>query len=177
MPRWRQRVIRTFLEGNLHSSAGSCAWDILGGSNITMMQNTRPSQPVTGYSRKSEGTGVAISVSWPQYHWATLGISNVQFIIHQNLTDDWPTPPYRSWWVIKLIVKSKSAVLQVWSNLTQFWKESFPVFKLNFSEIVVIIVVNDSFQVAVPGSGYKCLVGDVGLLLKVLLSKAHHSQI
>ena len=46
---------------------------VLEPSNMTINQNTRPSLPVTGYSRKERVAGVAISVSWPQYHWGTLG--------------------------------------------------------------------------------------------------------
>ena len=54
MARWMQHVIRKYLWQICVHQAWSFTWVILGHSNITVIQNTRPSQPIICYSRGKE---------------------------------------------------------------------------------------------------------------------------
>ncbi len=52
MARWMQHVIRKYWRTICTHQPESCTWDTLGLSNMTIIQNTRPGRPATGYSRK-----------------------------------------------------------------------------------------------------------------------------
>ena len=57
-----QHVIRKYWRKICSHQPWSCTWEVRGRSSINWL-----------LQKKREGSEVAISVSWPQYHWATLG--------------------------------------------------------------------------------------------------------
>ena len=97
MARWMQHVIRKkWRKICTHQPGRSCL-------DVPTWQWSRTQDQVHLLlvpAEKSEGSGAAISVSWPQYHWNTLGISNIQFMqdsprLYRNwrLVEEWAALP------------------------------------------------------------------------------------